>query len=91
MTLAVTIVSNKPACPPLPTTKSEPDSQPQLALIHKEVMAELVIMKREVTALKNSARLSEVTDIMLLNESADSSEVAQTNLSSREETEHLNQ
>lgn len=70
ITLGVKVLS-----PVLP----EQTSQSQLALIHKEMMQELVGVKRKVAMLENNARMNDVTDIMLLNEKADSSE-AQTNI-----------
>ena len=75
MTAAVTAAKQRPGSPV--TAQTELSTQvaqtEQLALIHKELMQELVVMKRDVTELKNSVSLSEVTDIMLLNERGDSS------------------
>ncbi|KAL5259560.1 hypothetical protein ACHWQZ_G009865 [Mnemiopsis leidyi] len=80
ITLGVKVTAHGASFQPvLSPVLPEQTSQSQLALIHKEMMQELVGVKRKVAMLENNARMNDVTDIMLLNEKADSSE-AQTNI-----------
>ncbi|XP_063694071.1 uncharacterized protein LOC134825799 [Bolinopsis microptera] len=67
MTTVVTVAKQRPGSSVTAQTelKAQLAQTEQLALIHKEVMQELVVMKRDVTELKNSVSFSEKRDSSL--------------------------
>ena len=85
ITLGIKVITQTTTSQPVSSVQPESTSTDQLALIHKEMMQELVDMKRKVERLENNVRLHDVTDIMLLNESTDAS-LVQRSIVSHEES-----